>query len=1248
MKPRCLILLLFAVALFATLPAAAQSALEIVTVVPAAANTTVPDEDGDYPAYIDIKAFTSITLSGLFLTDAAATPTKWQIPAGYSLKANETLRIFASGKDRKPTGPGGQLHMSFTYDCSVPFCGLYRLGVITPDPVLVDSFADRIDRCACNGLVLLQQSAIARTLIPDKDIGDDWTKVGFNDTTWLRGPTGVGYDDARNPLLDNLVLHHTMNTADRSATTVIDTSGPTLHHGTINGTVRNPTGLILQGFDYAGTANPANHVVVKNHTELDPGTGDFSVSIWFNSDRGPGAAGVTFTEYFVSKLGGGGRVPTGWALWRTQDDTFVHAIAQSGASYRLALGRTAANQWHHLALVINRAAGQVFGYLNGKRVGAVRLAAGAAETFGTTADLYEGRDNAGNAPLLGTLDDLGIWNRALADSEIAAIHDAGNKGQSFSDPGAIPGTGQLYGALIGTDVLTKMRGVNASAYVRVPFNLSAFPSQASGLRLRMQYDDGLLIFLNGAKVAERRAPTTGATWNSKAASDRPDASALAGEVIDLSAYRGLLRQGLNVLAFHALNSDVNAERFLVLPTQLCLEQTRVPADEPCIKDTNGRDFWVAFPENYVQEPDAPLSLSLCIAGPPETIGAIEIPGLKLRGFPVAFAIPGSGTVTINIPIAAELKGKDSLEKKGVHIVALNDVAVYATTRMDYTTDTYLALPTECLGTEYLVMSYQNVHDNVPLLNGTQFAVLAISDFTEVTITPRMAVGSHAANVPYKILLHRGQTYQLRDEANKPADLTGTLITSTKPVAVFGSHRCANVQSSNQFFCDVVVEELLPVAGWGTVFYVAPLATRASDTVRILSSEIKNNITVTTSSGASAFVLDRAEWKDIVLDSPARIVCRRPSLVAHFSNSSDADHVIKSDPFMALVQPFDSWLMRYRLCTPPEDEFELNYVNVIAQTTPGLNSIRVNGTALGALPPGTVTTGAFATGEAFARVRLNPGGSYLIDSFFVGAAGTTSVPFGLTAYGFSEFDSYGYPGGMQSDDILPPLISCPQELTIHCEKPSAACTVDCPDLIALSEFFDNCTSAAALKITQTPRAGEVLTVGAYMVVISATDANGNTATCTTKLNVEPMWEEQQFGASTVANPALEATVWGAGADPDADGVPNAVEQTVGTDPNRQDNVLDVVRLSFAEEDGEQFLKVSYRRPAFGAAGQIVLEGRASLDEDSPWLTGPDLFEELSTERALLPDGEYEEVSVKVIETLGARVRPSYFLRLRLLQ
>lgn len=324
-----------------------------------------------------------------------------------------------------------------------------------------------------------------------------------------------------------------------------------------------------------------------------------------------------------------------------------------------------------------------------------------------------------------------------------------------------------------------------------------------------------------------------------------------------------------------------------------------------------------------------------------------------------------------------------------------------------------------------------------------------------------------------------------------------------------------MQSFNQFFCDVVVEELLPLAAWGSSYFVVPLATRTSDTVRVLSSDNDNLVTVANSGGSSSFTLARGQHKDLVLDLATRITCRRPALVAQFSNSSDADHVAYADPFMALVQPAMSWLQQYRLCTPPQGQFESNHVNLVAGSLAAVNAIRVNGTAVSALPAGTVTTGTFSTGQGFARVRLQPGTTYLINSAAAGIAGGP-VPFGLTAYGFSEFDSYGYPGGMTFDDLQGPLISCPAEVTIRCTGTGPDCVVDAPNLIALSEFFDNCTPGAQLTITQSPRAGEALRLGNYQVTISATDANGNRSTCITRLIVQPMWEEARFGAQTVAN------------------------------------------------------------------------------------------------------------------------------------
>lgn len=84
---------------------------------------------------------------------------------------------------------------------------------------------------------------------------------------------------------------------------------------------------------------------------------------------------------------------------------------------------------------------------------------------------------------------------------------SGTTGLGFDDDGA-------YGGLIATDLGSAMRGVSASAWVRVPFEI-ADPSAVVALRLETQYDDGFVAWLNGTEIARRNAPTSLA-WNSSA------------------------------------------------------------------------------------------------------------------------------------------------------------------------------------------------------------------------------------------------------------------------------------------------------------------------------------------------------------------------------------------------------------------------------------------------------------------------------------------------------------------------------------------------------------------------------------------------------------------------------------------------------------------------------------------------------------------------------------------------------------
>jgi hypothetical protein len=91
-------------------------------------------------------------------------------------------------------------------------------------------------------------------------------------------------------------------------------------------------------------------------------------------------------------------------------------------------------EWRHVALVIDREAERIFGFVNGSNAGwstATGLASNSLEGFGsmaTTSSLYIGAvDGDGGIAMnyaKGMVDDARIYDRALTEQQIRAIMDA--------------------------------------------------------------------------------------------------------------------------------------------------------------------------------------------------------------------------------------------------------------------------------------------------------------------------------------------------------------------------------------------------------------------------------------------------------------------------------------------------------------------------------------------------------------------------------------------------------------------------------------------------------------------------------------------------------------------------------------------------------------------------------------------------------------------------------------------------------
>lgn len=206
-----------------------------------------------------------------------------------------------------------------------------------------------------------------------------------------------------------------------------------------------------------------------------------------------------------------------------------------------------------------------------------------------------------------------------------------------------------YRAYFRTDLESRMRGVNASTFVRAPFVVDD-PAVLTSLSLTLRYDDGFVAWLNGVKVAERNAPAT-PEWNSTATAKRDLAGGLTPEVIDLNAARTLLVAGTNVLAVQVLNASAGDANLLFQPELLATRlETGSPAylADPTPGTRNESEWYVgevADTQFSVNRGffDAPFNLEITSATPGAQIwysfdGAEPRPG---------YALPYTGPILID-------------------------------------------------------------------------------------------------------------------------------------------------------------------------------------------------------------------------------------------------------------------------------------------------------------------------------------------------------------------------------------------------------------------------------------------------------------------------------------------------------------------------------------------------------------------------------------------------------------------------
>ena len=357
---------------------------------------------------------------------------------------------------------------------------------------------------------------------------------------------------------------------------------------------------------------------------------------------------------------------------------------------------------------------------------------------------------------------------------------------------------------------------------------------------------------------------------------------------------------------------------------------------------------------------------------------------NLAGFNETVTLSSEGFYNLLIPNSFQQSGT-GIRNTGFRVVSPDPIAGYFVNRADASTDMTYILDSEALGTNYVVASQGGGFGE-----GSQVMIQATEDNTSVTFTP-------AGGAPVNVVLNAGETYKY---AGGSTDLTGSRVSSDRPVAVFGGHECAQVPVGTTF-CDALIEQMIPNDKLSSSYVLtasrgAEIAPARSDLVRVVATADNTQVTV---DGVVVATINAGEFYEYSLAANAGSVIEATAavLVAQYLKGGQG---ALTDPAMALVPGADTWLSEYRLATPSGAQaFDVNYASIVIETS-DLASLLLNGFAVDTSTFSAIT-GTYSRGIVdlplglFDLTASNPflvmlGGGSSADSYFT-FGGATFAP-----------------------------------------------------------------------------------------------------------------------------------------------------------------------------------------------------------------------------------------------------------------
>lgn len=363
---------------------------------------------------------------------------------------------------------------------------------------------------------------------------------------------------------------------------------------------------------------------------------------------------------------------------------------------------------------------------------------------------------------------------------------------------------------------------------------------------------------------------------------------------------------------------------------------------------------------------------------------------------------------------------------------------------DFSNDASLLLPQSGLDSHYRVIGWPTANPIEPVGN-----IDGIPDHSFVTIvgtipntTVRvtlggpiigdnygLGIGPAAAGAVIERVLQPFDVLNL-ESTDIPGDLTGTVVESSQPVVVFsgGERGIAPIETDgvptppggmpDDWCCTEHLEEqVYPTTAWGRDFVITRSPQRGAswaepDIYRVMADRVRTTVTTNLPGADASFTLEPGQWREFypqrsfILRADAPVSIQQLLVSQGWVEDWRPGH--GGDPSSILFPPYQQHREEYVFLTP--STFSANYVviGMPAGTTVLLDEGDILGDEFMMLC--TYETVGELDGTVYEAVTcpVDPG-AHTIDS---------TLPVGISVYGYYNVGSYGYAGGSDLERINP--------------------------------------------------------------------------------------------------------------------------------------------------------------------------------------------------------------------------------------